>query len=52
MKELMNDCNIVIKPADKGNWIVIMDKQDYLRDCENYLTDINVYEKVEGDPVI
>ena len=28
-----------------------MDKQDYLRDCENYLTDINVYEKVEGDPV-
>ena len=29
-----------------------MDKQDYLRDCENYLTDINVYEKVEGDPVI
>ena len=28
-----------------------MDKQDYLRECGNQLTDINVYEKVERDPV-
>ena len=51
MKELMNDCNIIIKPADRGNEIVIWDKQDYLRECENQLTDMNIYEKVEGDPV-
>ena len=51
MKELMNDCDIIIKPASKGSGIVIWDTQDYLRECENQLTDINVYEKVEGDPV-
>ena len=51
MKELMNDCNIIIKPADRGNEIVIWDKQDYLRECENQLTDMNISEKVEGDPV-
>ena len=51
MKELMNDCNIVIKLADKGSGIVIWDKQGYLRECKNQLTDINVYEKVEGDLV-
>ena len=51
MKELMNDCDIIIKPAGKGSGIVIWDTQDYLRECENQLTDMNVYEKVEGDPV-
>ena len=47
----MNGYNVIIKPADKGNGIVIWDKQDYLRGCENQLTDVNVYEKVEGNPV-
>ena len=51
MKELMNGCNIIIKPAGKGSGIFIWDMQDYLRECENQLTDINVYEKVEGDLV-
>ena len=49
MKELMNDCNITIKPADKGSGIVIWNTQDYLRECENQLPDMNVYEKVEGE---
>ena len=47
----MNECKTVIKPADKGCGIVFWDKQNYLRECENQLTDINVYEKVEGDSV-
>ena len=51
MKELMNDCIIIIKPAEKGSGIVIWDKQGYLRECENQLTDMDVHEKVEGDPV-
>ena len=51
MKELMNDCNIIIKPADKGSRVVIWDKQDYLTECENQLNEVNVYEKVERDPV-
>ena len=49
MKELMNDCNITIKPADKGSGIVIWNTQDYLRECENQLPDMNVYEKVEAE---
>ena len=51
IKELMNDCNIIIKVADKESRIAIWDKQDYLKECENQLNDVNVYEKVEGDPV-
>ena len=51
MKELMNDSNIIIKPAGKGGGIVIWDKQDCLGECENQLTDVNVHEKVEGDTV-
>ena len=51
MNELMNDCNIIVKPADKGSGIFIWDRQDYLRERGNQLTDMNVHEKVEGDPV-
>ena len=51
MEELMSDCNIIIKPAEEGSGIVIWDKHDYLREFENQLTDINVCEKLEGDPV-
>ena len=50
VKELMNDCNIIIKPADKGSRIVIWDTQDYLRECENQLNYMNVYVKVDGNP--
>ena len=50
VKKLMNGHNIIIKPADKRNGIVTWDKQDYLKKCENQLTDMNVYEKVQGDP--
>ena len=47
----MNDCNVIIKPADKRSGVVIWDRQDYLRECENQITDMNAYEKVKGDPV-
>ena len=51
MKELMNDCNIIIKLRDKESGIVIWDKQGYLRECGNQLIDTSVYEKMEGDSV-
>ena len=41
----MNDCNVIIKPADKRSGVVIWDRQDYLRECENQITDMNAYEK-------
>ena len=34
LQDLMYDKNIVIKSADKGNAILIWDKQDYLKECE------------------
>ena len=47
----MYDKNIVIKPADKGSAIVIWDKQDYLKQCQQQLGKKSVYEEVKRDPL-
>ena len=41
----MKDKNIITKPADKGSAIVIWDKEDYLKQCSEQLSNQNVYEK-------
>ena len=51
LDNLVKDSNIIIKPADKGNAIVVWDKEDYLHECENQLNDKNIYEKIENDPL-
>ena len=45
LKKLIEDKNIIIKPADKGSAIVIWDKEDYLKECNEQLRNTNVYEK-------
>ena len=42
--------NIVIKPADKGGNIVIMNKEDYIHEELMQLSDQNFYEELEEDP--
>ena len=50
IKSLASDQNIVIKPADKGGAIVIMDRKDYEYACLEHLQDKNFYEEVKEDP--
>ena len=45
LKELIDDKDIIIKPADKGSAIVIWDKEDYLKEYNAQLENSNVYEK-------
>ena len=40
---VMNDNEIIIKPADKGSAVVIWIKHDYLLEASNQLSDTNVY---------
>jgi hypothetical protein len=42
--------DIVIKSADKGSAIVLMDKVDYLEEANRQLTDERFYQKLDSDP--
>lgn len=46
MQDPISDKVIVIEPVDKGNVIVIWDKER-----KNHLNDFNVYGGVTGDPL-
>jgi len=47
LKSLKNNDNIVIKSADKGGAIVIMDKDAYIREGNRQLQDPKYYRKLE-----
>lgn len=46
LKELKNNKNIVIKPADKGSVVVIMDREQYLWEGYRQLNDKQYYSKL------
>ena len=50
IKSLSSDESIIIKPADKGNGIVIMNTNDYNEARLNILQDKEFYETVCDDP--
>ena len=50
LKQLQDNTNIVIKPADKGSGIVILNKEDYKAEALRLLDDPNFYTKVDHDP--
>jgi hypothetical protein len=41
---------VVIKSADKGSAVVVMDKVDYLEEANRQLTDERFYKKLDSDP--
>ena len=49
LQDLMKDDEIVIRPADKGSGVVIIDKKDYMEKLENELSDTSTYQLVEKD---
>ena len=42
--------SIIIKPADKGSGIVVLDRVNYLVECQKYLSKEEVYEKIGHSP--
>ena len=46
---LQNNQHIVIKPADKGSAIVIMDRTDYITEATRQLSDNKFYTKTQVD---
>ena len=50
MKDIKNINNISIIAADKGDKVIIMNKDKYIQKIEEKLNDTNIYEKVE-DPI-
>ena len=49
---LKGNNNIVIKPADKGGSIVIMDKENYMKETCTQLHDGRLYKKIDNDPTL
>ena len=49
IKELQNNTEIVIKPADKGGAMVILNRADYIREGNRQLSDTNFYLKTDTD---
>lgn len=47
LDQLSSNDNIVIKPADKGSAVVIMDRDDYLREGFRQLNDTYYYKKLD-----
>ena len=46
LKELKQNADIVIKPADKGSAIVIMDRDDYVLEAERQLNVSKHYKEI------
>ena len=50
LQELKERDDIVIKSADKGSAVVVMDKVDYLEEANRQLTDERFYKQLDSDP--
>ena len=47
MRGLAEDHSIVIKPADKGSFVVVWDRTDYLPEVEKHLSGSSTYKEVK-----
>ena len=50
IKELINNHDIIIKPADKGAAVVVMNREDYLKEGYRQLSDVKFYRVLNEDP--
>ena len=49
IKSLKNNQDMIIKPADKGSAIVILDKQSYINEGQRQLHDTKFYEETDSN---
>lgn len=47
--DLKSNMNIVIKPADKGSAVVVMNTTDYIREAEKQLSNTSHYQRIPED---
>ncbi|XP_077116947.1 uncharacterized protein LOC143773356 [Ranitomeya variabilis] len=52
IKDLQNNNNIIIRPADKGGGIVILDRVTYHEESIRLLSDTTTYKKLISDPTL
>ena len=50
LQNLRYNEDIIIKPADKGSAVVVMDKSAYIQEAERQLSDDRFYNKSDKDP--
>ena len=50
LKELLENKNIIIKPADKGSAVVVMNRLDYLKEGYRQLSDTKYYIRLDNEP--
>ncbi|CAJ0916116.1 unnamed protein product [Ranitomeya imitator] len=50
LKSLQDNTNIIIKAADKGGALVVMNKSQYIGEIRRQLADTNTYKKIQSDP--
>ena len=49
IEQLISNRDIIIKPADKGSGVVIMNTSDYVFEAYRQLNDINFYQALDND---
>ena len=52
LHDLKRNNDIVIKPSDKGGSIVIMNKDNYMKETCTHLHDGRFYQKIDNDPTL
>ena len=52
MRDLYNNPNITIKPADKGGSIVIMNTTNYVKEAQRQLSNQQHYKTLDKDPTV
>ncbi|CAH2329346.1 Hypothetical predicted protein, partial [Pelobates cultripes] len=52
LKDLKQNASIIIKPADKGGGVVIMDNEAYINEIRRQLQDTTTYQKLNKNPTV
>ncbi len=52
LKQLSKDSQLVIKNADKGSGIVVEDRENYIKDGLEHLSDRSIYKEISHDPTL
>ena len=47
-----NRSDIIIKPTDKGSTVVVLSKDDYIKEAERQLNNHAHYQKLNADPTL